>query len=272
MEWSKIKTIIILLLAMVNLALLALVGYREHEARQYENDLMDGVIQLLEENGIRLAGDALPETRADQVLTLTRDVASEDALARLLLGECQENGSGIRAYTGPRGQVRFHANGDFTLVYAAGQGETADGSPEAHVQGLLAEAGMDCAVMEVQESGARVTVTLNQRWDGWPVQGCAMTAVYESGVLLELNGRRLMGTPAASGREEAQSDATLLVRFLGSLMESGNVCSEITRIRSGYHLLSGVNDAAALRPVWLVETDSGTYQVDVCSGEMERIG
>lgn len=62
---------------------------------------------------------------------------------------------------------------------------------------------------------------------------------------------------------------TLLVAFANGLNSSGLSCQEITAITEGYTYTSQ-DDRAVLTPIWVLETDSGTFHLDCASRELAQ--
>lgn len=52
MQWSKIKSIALLILALVNVVLLVMVGTQEYSSAKYQEEARTQAVALLEKNGI----------------------------------------------------------------------------------------------------------------------------------------------------------------------------------------------------------------------------
>ena len=86
MEWSKLKNIIIIMLAAVNLFLLVLVVHRQWESRSsYESAREDALAVLWETSRIRLEREILPEELDLTPMSVTRDPELEETQAAALL-------------------------------------------------------------------------------------------------------------------------------------------------------------------------------------------
>ena len=59
---------------------------------------------------------------------------------------------------------------------------------------------------------------------------------------------------------------TVLVRFLDYISETGQICGSVLSLNSGFVYESEVFGRCRLRPVWQVETNTGTYYFDAYSG------
>ena len=137
MEWSKLKNIIILMLAAVNVMLLVLVLSRQWESRSYSENAREDAVAILWETGrIRVERDALPDEMDLPVLTVTRDPELELRQAEALLGALSGEPSSMR-YEGERGTAQFYANGGFSAELEAGACPIGDKAPAAYAVDLL---------------------------------------------------------------------------------------------------------------------------------------
>ena len=85
-------------------------------------------------------------------------------------------------------------------------------------------------------------------------------------------GRRLYGTPEADTGWESIDRATALIAFYNGLNRMGDVCRQVDRIEQGYISATSLERVMTLTPVWRVTTDTGTYQLNLVDGELERMG
>ena len=114
MEWSKVKNIIILLLLLVNGFLLVLVGMRREETENYQASALAQAVEVLERSGIQVFQEGLEDALDMSPLSVERNLEREGALAGALLGETVEpknQGGGLYAYRGNRGEVSIRAGG-----------------------------------------------------------------------------------------------------------------------------------------------------------------
>lgn len=84
-------------------------------------------------------------------------------------------------------------------------------------------------------------------------------------------GRRLMGTPQPDESRQTLEVPTALIRFYHGLTAMGDVCSRIDSITQGYVATNYSPGSTSLVPVWQVATDSGTYLLDMLTGEVSRV-
>ena len=267
MEWSRLKTIILLMLAGVNLFLLLLVGLRAGRGAVYEEETRQTAVQVLEQEGIAFLPAELPADMALSPLSLTRDRAWEEPAAQSLLGEVVREESGVHArYSGAGGTAEFSLNGAFLVEFSGDGWALQPGQdPEDVSLACLALIGFQGGETEVSQQGELTQVNCLQLWEGVPVFSCPATLTWREGVLLRMEGICLAGASSPAAGQGLLSTPTVLLRFLAGLNEGGYVCSRIDGMEAGY-LAGGSGRSAQLAPVWLIATDTGDFYVDAVSG------
>lgn len=273
MEWPKLKNIVILILLLANLFMVSMVLIQERDAAQYQKQALDNAVSVLENNGIRVDRQRVPDEMKLTVLTVERDLESEKTLAEVLLGACDvsELGGGRYAYESSLGSAEFRSNGNFSVTFLDGTRSTRKiGGEEEHASALLKEAALTANLASREEVEGRVVLTYYQTWQDTPIYSCVITLEYENGSLQSMSGLRLMGTPqSGSGKSELISAPSALVRILNGINDLGDICNEITAIEPGY-LMTTATDATRLLPVWNVTTDTGVYSLNTLTGVLER--
>lgn len=272
MEWSKIKTIILLMLVCANAALLALVFAREGLGLRYADETKQSAVQVLEQNGIQLLPQQVPEDISYSTLNLTRDRSGEEAIARLLLGDVTSaSESDVRhEFLSEKGSMEFSMNGSFQVEFAQGAWLREKGeSYEEASQRFLSQLDFT-GQWEASEAVSDGTLlTYCQVWSKVPVFSCQVSLLWQGDELRHAQGQRLAGTAAAEGSAQPLSTTTILIRFLSGLSQNGFVCSQIEAMDPGYRA-NGTVRTAQLLPVWRIQTDSGNYYVDALSGEVSQ--
>ena len=267
MEWSRLKTIILLMLAGVNIFLLLLVGLRAGRGALYEDETRQAAVQVLEQGGIAFGLERVPDDIHLPVLSLSRDRESEEAAARALLGDVTREEGGARPrYTGPGGTAEFSLNGAFLVEFDGGTQVLQTGQDvEEASRELLARIGFQAGALASSSQGGELQVTCLQTWEDTPVFSCPASLVWRDGVLLRMEGSRLAGEAAAGPSQALLSTPTILLRFLSGVSQEGYVCSRIDGMEAGY-LTSGSGRTVQLTPVWRMTTDTGYFYVDAATG------
>ncbi|MCI8538505.1 MAG: hypothetical protein HFF18_07550 [Oscillospiraceae bacterium] len=273
MEWSKIKNIVLLILAALNIILLCIVLYRQQEARRYETELRASTVAVLADKGISVDEDTIPWEDRRATHTVRRSLEEEAALAEQMLGVCQLADTSPYTYANAVGSVRFRTNGEFVLQYEGDSpfGLAEQGAEAVHAGQVLEKLGLAAEIIEVRNTeGSIVEVSARQVWDSGPLFDCVSVLEYRSGQLRQVSGKRLFGTPD-SGGQQSLTAASLLMGFMGELVSSGQVCNEITGVETGYTMTATLHDAAVLKPVWYITANTGLFELDAMTGSFKKI-
>jgi hypothetical protein len=94
----------------------------------------------------------------------------------------------------------------------------------------------------------------------------------EKGLTGMAPGRRLYGALESGPGWESIDRATALIAFYNGLDRMGDVCRQIDRVEPGYISATSLERVMTLTPVWRVTTDTGTYQLNLVDGGLERMG
>ena len=271
MEWRKLKNIILIILLALNLALAGLIGGPRLSAYARENQAQREAVLFLEQKGIGVSAELIPDGVEHQPLAARRNQHAEEEMARLLLGEdtnLELQGGEVYRYVSSKGVLQFHSDGSFWAELDPKQFPVeTDGRTAALA--VLEQLNFTGEILTEGEG----FLTLRQCLD----QGClfnqqATVTWTETGVTGISPGRRLYGTPVADTGRESIDRATALIAFYNGLNRMGDVCRRIDRIEPGYISAASLDRVMTLTPVWRVTTDTGTYQLDLVGGGLERVG
>ena len=181
MEWPKLKNIIIILLACVNLFLLVLALHREHESQGYsESAREDAITVLWNACRIELDRDLLPEDMTLPVMVVERDPELERQQAAVLLGELSDDGGDAMRYEGALGTAQFYINGAFSAEFHPGAYPVCEETPEDFSLTLMERLDIEAQVVSADTGGwpGRAVVVVQQSWAGTPIFACTATLVF----------------------------------------------------------------------------------------------
>ena len=278
MEWSKIKTIILIILAGTNLILFSFVLRQDLQSRSLQQQTRQEAIAFLEKNGVAVDESIIPKSAALQPQQVERDRESEPELAQALLGSQVEErslGGEVYRYHNQKGYIQFHADGTFQGEFVSGAFPLEGESPREYSVKILEKLDFRGEILWVdgeEDGAAETTVILRQTWNGIPLFDRQVTLTYRGGDLVSMSGgRRLMGTPQPDESRQTLEVPTALIRFYHGLTAMGDVCSRIDSITQGYVATNYSPGSTSLVPVWQVATDTGTYLLDMFTGEVSRV-
>jgi len=275
MEGGKIKNIIIVLLLLLNGFLLVLVGGRWAEDSHSHELARNSAIEIIRAGGVRLEEKTVPQDTQLPALQARRDLVRETELAAALLGgpvSVEALGGEVYRCSNENGWIQFHSTGEFMAELEEGFFPL-DQEAARHGAGLLAGLGFDSRVVEDTVENGTGSVTLGQVLGGVPVLNCQAVLRYRDGELVSIaQGSRVPGETAAAAGEENMSVATALMRLYNGLKELGDIYTRMESITPAYTMSVSLSGPAQLDPVWHIQTDTGTYEMDLHTGRIGRLG
>ena len=266
MEAHRIKTIVILILAFLNLFLLGMLVRHLWLERSAQNRLENELRQLYSAQDMELAEELELTVPAPDTLSLVRDLDAEAAMASFILTEdvaAQDQGGGIYSYTGQRGTVRFRSNGAFAYTPVFHPVE----SPLALCRSFCET--FDYQLAEQDLSGQDGIVTVVQSAGENPIYNAPVLFVFSGGQLQSISGSYISIAGSTSLRHSTVSRTTALVRFLDYRSQSGLICNEVSAIRPVYELQANTSPLR-LAAKWELTTDTGRYYVDCYDATIVR--
>ena len=117
-----------------------------------------------------------------------------------------------------------------------------------------------------------LAVYLRQVWEGVHLFNQQAVILWDDTGITEItSARRLYGEPEEDPGRQTITLATALIDFYNGLNRLGDVCSRVDGIEPGYLSVTSLSRQMELTPVWRITTDTGAYQLDLVSGEVERV-
>lgn len=263
METSRLKNIIILILALTNLCLLGLLTMRFTTGYTAREEARQQMAQLFAAEGVSLDSSLIPSTVPPSGLTLARDPAEEEKLAEFLLGDglsVSDGGGGVSTYQNESGSAVFRADGTFDVVVERSE-ETADALCRAFCRAFHYEG------LTFSQEGADGTASAVQSYDGAPVVNCSVTFSISGGTVVSVSGAHLPQEGQSSGSEGVLSALAALNEVL-NVIRGGAVVTAVTDLYLCYELQSTTAVPMALVPAWCVVTDTANYYVNCYTGEV----
>lgn len=268
MKTSRLKSIILIILAIANLFLLLLLLTQWQSHRRQQETLMQQLVALYEKNGVRLSEEQIPTDEAVTVYRLSRSDSAQQALAELLLGDTlqrQELGSTVR-YQAAEGSCLFRADGTFLCERSLPHPV----SGEELIQ-VLEEVGQYlCAPVAADFSGTSYGVQSTAEL-GLPLLEQSVQLRWENGQLVAMEGVFLSPQEPVADGVAPLSPATALVQFLDHRNAAGIVCTELRSLSLVYQPHSLDSTTLQLLPLLRLVTDEASYLVSLSTGDISRI-
>ena len=276
MPVSKLKNLVLLVLLLANLALLALLIPDRVNQQRGDDALRQSLCDLYAGQQVRLDPDTVPDTVTIYSLELAEDPAGSAAAAEALLGQSMVQDDATRyqsVYRSDSGQCTIRRSGSFRA--------SLEGSPA--VRDLAKDAKKTLRAMGFQYLSLSepqrlragfYTLTATQTVLGVPVFSQGLNLTYANDRLVQLEGMFYTGADTLTriSDQPCISAADALVAFLSARVDLGWVGSAVTGMTQGY-VRSETAAAAAvhLTPVWRLETDTGSFDVNGITGEVTAV-
>lgn len=271
MKTSRLKSIVIAILLLVNIFLFVLLLGRQNQQRAAYERSVEQLSILLSDNGIDFDTALLPRDVSISTIELSRSNDEESAFAEKLLGKAVSRsvGGGIFIYENDAGSCQFRSNG--TVEGALSRHVS---NPTAFCEDIFRNWGyhMDdeayAQALAVNDSGSG-TISALREIDGHLVFAAPLSLTFENSALVSVSGSFLPEAASLKGAE-CMDAVSAVVHFLDYRNANGLVCTEITRLSCGYLLQDSSSVSTRLVPVWCIATDAGNYYVNCATGSITR--
>ena len=268
MEAKKIERIILLLLALLNLALLVVV-LRDYAERQRSRGETQAVLTaLLTENGIETAPSVELLQSCPPACTLTRDLDMEQQRVRRLLGRgyhALDQGGSIWFYESDRGQLVMRGTGEMALLLT-GEDVLRGSSGAKAVQNYFARAELSLFSIGAEEGDS---IRLCCGWNGCPVFNAGLQCDFSAGRLYMVSGTMVFNVESQTEPEAGMDSVSALVRFVNLGSAEGIIFSRLDGLAPGYYVHLTMSGESTLTPVWRIETDTGSFYLNAVTGLLE---
>lgn len=262
MERSKLKNIVILILALMNAILLISLACTRFQENSAWKRLTTQMAVMFRKSGITLSADSIPKNTLPSGWVLKRSTSEEKKIAAFILGDSlssSNEGGGIFHYTSSVGTATFRSGGIFDITGHLGSGDNKNicrrfcktfGYQKLHLN-----------ISDGNGSGKAF-----QYYEGYRVVNCSVTFLIQDDTLISVSGTHIPQSQPQSKNEAYISSTTALTRFLEVHRENGTVVSKITGISACYRLKNTASAPLSLVPVWRIKTDTGSYDVNCTTG------
>jgi hypothetical protein len=270
MQAAKIKTFVIFVLLLVNIAFILIIVADKVSSGNIEARSRSDLIDILSDKGIAMSESDIPRDRVLYTYRLTRDQSKESSIAEALLGKCEgeDQGGSIYYYTSANGWARFRGNGEFEAELFHDD-ETA--SLPDYCLNLLDKMDLSQSGYLLREDGAATVLSFTLLSGEHEIFNCHISFMFQGSRLVSVSGVRPMSEPVSRTSDNFISFYTAVSGFLSGIHAEGYVCNRIEEAQAGYLFSAALSGSDKLVPVWRITTDSGAYFIHGISGKMQEI-
>lgn len=260
MQWSRVKSILIVILLLVDSFLLCMLGGKAFFAYQRRQEMRENIQTVLSRNGMSLS-DAMkiPGSVSMPQLYMDRSRTEEAAVAAALLGSSLERSEegGESRFVSDRGEVVWNEQGEIDAVLTPEDYSLPQAAQvRTQAEQLLQQAGLSASglVWQVQDTAAEVSF----KTAGYEVFNRKLTISFEEKDV-RITGRWTFSTPYSmkSSLYASYNPSDALIIFAGL-----GLASRIDSMEPGLLLTNAAGNQFALTPVWRIVTENGEYFVD----------
>ena len=272
MSASRMKNLILLVLTLCALGLLCIVVpnrlAQTHEQRQMLQELKT----LYEGYDLSIDLDELPRSPTLYIVELSEDGAQTAAQALLGAKTAPAGASGFEStYESDLGTLHITRTGGFSASLTGGSRVR---NPEKAAEKLLHAMDFQYQSLTREQAalGAPVAVRIcaSQTLLGVPVLGSLLELTYMDEHLTAVEGTFYTGGSSITrvSEQEAISATDALAQLLARRDALGWVGSTVTSLTQGYLPSDQAGTGIRFVPVWLVETDAGSFFINGITREI----
>jgi len=270
MSGSRIKTIAIVALLLINILFGAVVAIDNNEDARIERLAVEYVCDVMRSGGIEIDPDAVITHEAIRTMRTAREDEAEALIAQAALGQTVMTDLGvIYLYeNSERGTAEFYSAGDFEIRLNSGVITNEKGTLKT-VQELLRDMGLETSSQIVSLDEGSETVTVIETYKGASIFNCTTDFIFSDGSLHTVIGRYVTGVELVEGGAEIMQVGTALLGFLAWVRSGNAECTLIDKVEAGYrHSVSDPFGEGVIAPAWLITAGSERYIIDDETGEI----
>lgn len=270
MSTSRLKNIILLVLLVCALGLSAVAIPNRLSQTREQRQMLAELRTLYAGYALTLELDALPQEATLYSIELS-DAGQQTAAQALLGSRASHSGGEERfesVYTAEGGTLTMTRSGGFTAVLT---GRSAVKNPEKAARKLLRSMGFQPLTLQrTQTEGSRTTLHAGQSLLGVPVLSDGLELCYEDGCLTAVSGTFYTGNETITRVSEQPciSGADALAQMLAARDALGWVGSSVTGLYQAYQPTDTAASGIRFVPVWIVQTDAGSFCVNAITREI----
>lgn len=262
MNWSRVKTIFIILFLISDLFLLAILTISDRSLNAVSPEIIESTVQILENNSICIDPDIIPKkTKSVHYAEAENVISDYAAFAKAILGNsAAENGD--NSYESELGTLTIDGN---SFVFSANSAllnqdlqNTKD--IEKNASNFLKNIGFDLshAKSKSEKTDSGYAVTFSNYANGLPIFNSSVTVIFDGKSLASASGT-WFNLIDASGQDNTLKSVTSMLIDLIPQMDTSAGSVRISNLTLGYNIpeSSSYHKSAMLVPVWQVIEEGG---------------
>ena len=271
MKWSRVKTVLIVLMFAVNVFLFGMYASKSAEHSENEQQVRREVCSVLGKLGYELPINILPaDSQIYYPARVTRSVKSERGIMSAALEQTRvENSVGVTTYKGEKGEITLRGGGYVDAKLIVSSKENAKEDAADIMREKLKAIRVELFFVKEQEGVTQGICAVSGR----PVFNCRVEGKTEDGVLL-LTGRIPTGDVSFIQNIKPYAVSGLMLDFAQHMKSLGIDGGKIERIEPGYAVNSPTefeSGVTELVPVWNIRMNGQDWYVNALTGKVETL-
>jgi len=268
LEWNKVKNIIILLLAAVNLFLLLNLFSLISDERTSMEEAAMGTASYLKSKSIIIDDEIIPrKNNKRQQMVIERSIDTEVSIASALVGGSNvTDAGGTLIVNGPNGNATWRSgallDADITVPGLYNNGD------ESVLVAFLESAGINTAGYTVSYDELGFVLTLAKEFGGENVLNCSLVIRCEQNNRATVSGRWFTSEGIALSDSAELEPSGLIIKYVERMESMGVKMIAIEAIESGYIVQQMTNVGIILIPVLKITTDGVSSYVNAIDGNI----
>lgn len=274
MEWPRVKNILIVLLAIVNVFLFSVYLTSSLKDARGVEETIENTVLVLNKCGFSIDETQIP--RKASVLypiSAERDYKNEEKIANNLIGSSTADEiSGVSVYKSEDGEARFKSDGNFAIVVKNIEKLINSSEPEELATKIAKLMGITIADdMEVILEGDTINITAMQTSLDIPIYNCKINISVMSDKSAKIYGRRLYEKRDVLRDNEPQDITGLLVGLVEILNNNGISGGTVESITGGFYISNATggshNEVLYAVPLWKITVDGRNAYINAMNGK-----
>ena len=273
MSKSRLKTLVIATLALLNLLFLAIIIIDTAEEAHSQKKALENVCELLRLGGISVKPEVIGGFSPLAEMKTTRDTAAEALFTSVTLGETEITDQGvIYLYESPeRGRAEFYSAGDFEMWINQGA-VTSSNDKVRTVKKLLREMKLEASQILSVTEAQREYITVRCAYRKASVFNYSVEFIFNGDDLESIKGRYITGIVNTENGETLSTPGTALLGLLRAVKRGEVSCDSIDSVEAGYfYLVAGSFGEGSIIPAWCISTNTGSFIYNERTGEISLL-
>lgn len=263
MNWSRVKTVLIILFLCTDIFLLATYLTSKYASSTISQNVIESTVEVLENNNIKVDPAIIPQ-KIPSVMSLDADnvISDYEAFAKMVLGD--ELTKIDFGYESNAGKLTFFGD-RFNFVKNSMLDALIDVIPVTDEKmakditvSSLQQLGFDLESAEIttQKTDSGYTVTLENRANSLPIFNSQVLVELSKSGITSVSGIWFNEADSQGGNIDIKSITAALIDFIPQVASP----AEITEIEFGYNIFdkASYHKSSTLIPIWKITLNDGT--------------